>query len=62
MPQFASRGGKSRPTLRAGEHLFAQTAQTFAYLRNRVESGELVLPDGALATGQFGQEALQKRA
>jgi len=62
LPQFASRGGKSRPTLRAGEHLFAQTAQTFAYLRNRVESGELVLPDGALATGQFGQEALQKRA
>jgi isopenicillin N synthase-like dioxygenase len=62
LPQFASRGGKARPTLRAGEHLFAQTAQTFAYLRNRVESGELALPDGSLAIGQFGQEALQKRS
>jgi isopenicillin N synthase-like dioxygenase len=62
LPQFASRDGKQRPALRAGEHLFAQTAQTFAYLRNRVEAGELVLPDGSLETGQFGQQALQKRA
>jgi isopenicillin N synthase-like dioxygenase len=60
--QFASRDGIQRPALRAGEHLFAQTAQTFAYLRNRVESGELVLPDGSLETGQFGQQALQKQA
>ena len=58
LPQFASRGGKARPTLRAGEHLFAQTAQTFAYLRNRIDRGELVLPDGSLATGQFGQQAI----
>jgi len=62
LPQFASRDGKQRPTLRAGVHLFAQTAQTFGYLRNRVEAGELVLPDGSLETGQFGQEALQKGA
>jgi isopenicillin N synthase-like dioxygenase len=59
LPQFASADGKDRAALRAGEHLFAQTAQTFAYLRNRVASGELVLPDGSLATGQFGQQALQ---
>jgi 2OG-Fe(II) oxygenase superfamily len=62
LPQFASRDGRQRPTLCAGEHLFAQTAQTFAYLRNRVEAGELVLPAGSLETGQFGQEALQKPA
>jgi len=61
LPQFASRDGKKRPTLRAGEHLFAQTAQTFGYLRNRVESGELVLPDGSLEIGQFGQQALQQQ-
>jgi isopenicillin N synthase-like dioxygenase len=61
LPQFVSRDAKERPALRAGEHLFAQTAQTFAYLRNRVESGELVLPDGSLEIGQFGQQALQKR-
>jgi isopenicillin N synthase-like dioxygenase len=60
LPQFAS-GSSDRPALRAGEHLFAQTAQTFAYLRNRIDSGELVLPDGALAMGQFGQQALQNR-
>ncbi len=58
LPQFASDGGTSRPALRAGEHLFAQTAQTFAYLRNRIDSGELVLPDGSLALGQFGQQAI----
>ena len=58
LPQFAS-GGKERPTLRAGEHLFAQTAQTFTYLRNRIESGELVLPEGSLGINQFGQQALQ---
>jgi isopenicillin N synthase-like dioxygenase len=59
LPQFASPHGTDRPTLRAGEHLFAQTAQTFAYLRNRIDSGELVLPHGSLTTGQFGQQALQ---
>ena len=57
LPQFAADGVATRPTLRAGEHLFAQTAQTFAYLRNRLDSGELVLPDGSLETGQFGQQA-----
>ena len=62
LPQFASRDGKQRPALRAGEHLFAQTAQTFAYLRDRVEAGELLLPDGSQEIGQFGQQALQKRA
>jgi isopenicillin N synthase-like dioxygenase len=61
LPQFAARGGKERPTLRAGEHLFAQTAQSFEYLRSRVRSGELVLPDGSLQLNQFGQQALQAR-
>jgi isopenicillin N synthase-like dioxygenase len=59
LPRFASTDGKDRPSLRAGEHLFAQTAQTFAYLRNRIDSGELVLPDGSLKINQFGQQALQ---
>jgi isopenicillin N synthase-like dioxygenase len=60
LPQFASGGGVERPALRAGEHLFAQTAQTFGYLRRRIDSGELVLPDGSLGPGQFGQQALQQ--
>ena len=62
LPQFASREGERRPALRAGEDLFAQTGQTFGYLRHRVESGSLTLPDGSLETGQFGQQALQKRS
>lgn len=59
LPQFAPRDGRPRPALRAGEHLFAQTAQSFAYLRRRLDSGELVLPEGSLALGQFGQQAMQ---
>jgi hypothetical protein len=39
----------------------APTAQTFAYLRNRLEGGEPVLPDGSSAVGQIGQQALQNR-
>jgi isopenicillin N synthase-like dioxygenase len=59
LPQFTSPDSPQRPPLRAGEHLFAQTAQTFAYLRNRIDSGELVLPEGSLELNQFGQHALQ---
>ena len=44
----------ARPGLVAGEHLFAQTAQTFGYLRRRLAAGELVLPDGSLALSSFG--------
>ncbi|OKH79989.1 isopenicillin N synthase family oxygenase [Mycolicibacterium sp.] len=58
LPQFVSQTGTTRPTLRAGEHLFAQTAQTFAYLRARMARGELTLPDGSLGVGTFGQQAL----
>lgn len=57
LPQFVRPGTPVQPSLRAGEHLFAQTAQTFAYLRRRIDTGELVLPDGALQPNQFGQQA-----
>jgi isopenicillin N synthase-like dioxygenase len=61
LPRFASRDGRARSPLRAGEHLFAQTAQTFGYLRSRVERGELLLPEGSVNTGSFGQAALQRK-
>ena len=51
LPQFAD--GPARAALVAGEHLFAQTAQTFAYLRSRLDSGELVLPEGSVQVGTF---------
>nr|WP_197381810.1 isopenicillin N synthase family oxygenase [Mycolicibacterium mengxianglii] len=61
LPQFVTDDGPARAPLRAGEHLFAQTAQTFAYLRSRIDSGELVLPSGSLEVNSFGQQALQAR-
>lgn len=42
--------------LKGGEHLFNQTAQTFAYLKRRIASGELVLSD-ALPRDSFGPES-----
>ncbi|MEV0466429.1 2-oxoglutarate and iron-dependent oxygenase domain-containing protein [Nocardia tengchongensis] len=59
LPQFTTPDRPGRAPLRAGEHLFAQTAQIFRYLRRRLESGDLHLPDGSLPVGSFGQEARQ---
>lgn len=42
--------------LKSGEHLFNQTAQTFAYLKHRIANGELALSD-AMPLGSFGQQA-----
>jgi|TARA_R100000005_G_scaffold83854_1_gene51755 isopenicillin N synthase-like dioxygenase len=37
-----------------GDHLFAQTAQTFAYLKRRLAAGEITLPKGSLGLSSFG--------
>lgn len=42
--------------LKSGEHLFNQTAQTFAYLKRRIASGDLVL-SGALPLDFFGPDS-----
>ena len=60
LPQFVRPDRPAWPTVRAGEHLFAQTAQSFGYLKRRIAAGELALPAGALALSSFGQEALQR--
>jgi isopenicillin N synthase-like dioxygenase len=57
MPRLVRPGSPIRTPLVAGEHLFAQTAQTFNYLRKRLESGELALPESSLALSSFGQQA-----
>ncbi len=44
------------PTIKAGEHLYAQTAQSFSYLKARLARGELALPSGARPLSSFGQE------
>lgn len=41
-------------SLRCGDHLYAQTIQTFGYLKRRLAAGELTLPDGAKALSSFG--------
>ena len=57
LPRFVGPDRPARPGFVAGEHLFAQTAQSFGYLKRRLAAGELALPDGALALSSFGQEA-----
>lgn len=43
--------------LTCGEHLYNQTAQTFAYLKRRIANGELVL-NHAMPLDSFGQRTL----
>ena len=54
LPQFVRAGEPERPPLVAGDHLFAQTAQSFTYLKRKIAAGELVLPDGSQALASFG--------
>jgi len=57
LPQFVSADRPSRyPPLKAGEHLYAQTVQSFTYLKRRLAAGELRLPEGARSLSSFGQE------
>jgi len=60
LDRFATNGSSKKPHFVAGEHLFAQTAQTFAYLKERLARGEIVLPRNAAGLSSFGQEARQK--
>jgi isopenicillin N synthase-like dioxygenase len=62
LPRFVSADQPARPGFVAGEHLFAQTAQSFSYLKRRLAAGDLMLPDGSLALSSFGQQARQARA
>ena len=41
--------------MKGGEHLFNQTAQTFMYLKKRIETGELVL-ENARPLYSFGMQ------
>lgn len=47
--------------LKGGEHLFNQTAQTFAYLKRRIATGQLVLTD-AVPLDSFGLRAFNADA
>lgn len=62
LPQFTDAPGTAHTAVRCGDHLFAQTAQSFTYLRRRIDSGELVLPEGSAGLSSFGQAARHKAA
>jgi isopenicillin N synthase-like dioxygenase len=57
LEQFRKPGEPARRRLSAGEHLFAQTAQSFQYLRRKLDDGTLVLPEGSAGQHEFGQDA-----
>lgn len=58
LPGFVSEAQPARyPRVVSGEHLFAQTAQTFAYLKRRLATGQIALPEGSLGLSSYGQEA-----
>lgn len=57
LPRFVSPERPARyPSLVAGEHLYAQTVQSFRYFQQRLERGEVALPKGARPLSSFGQE------
>ena len=43
--------------IRSGEHLYAQTIQTFRYLQERAARGDVALPENARQVSSFGQVA-----
>lgn len=43
-----------------GDHLLAQTLQTFNYLKERVEKGEVSLPENAKALLSFGKSSIKE--
>jgi isopenicillin N synthase-like dioxygenase len=58
LPAFVTRDRPARYTpVRAGEHLYAQTAQTFEYLKQRQARGEVEVPAGARPLSSFGPQA-----
>jgi isopenicillin N synthase-like dioxygenase len=62
MPRFVTDDAPAKPAVKSGEHLYAQTLQSFAYQKERIARGEVSLPDQAAPLSSFGQEALQRPA
>ncbi|HKO47562.1 MAG TPA: 2-oxoglutarate and iron-dependent oxygenase domain-containing protein [Polyangiaceae bacterium] len=60
-PHLVLSDGRARyPSVRAGEHLLAQTAQSFGYMKQQVARGELLLPTGALGLASFSRERAER--
>lgn len=57
LERFVTHERPAKRGLTAGEHLFAQTAQSFNYLKARLARGEITLPESYVPLSSFGQEA-----
>ncbi|MEZ5875649.1 MAG: 2-oxoglutarate and iron-dependent oxygenase domain-containing protein [Hyphomicrobiales bacterium] len=57
LDRFVTGERPARQGLVAGEHLFAQTAQSFNYQKARLAKGEIKLPENYVELSSFGQEA-----
>jgi hypothetical protein len=57
LERFVAAKRPPREGLIAGEHLFAQTVQSFNYQKARLARGEIQLPEQYVALSSFGQEA-----
>ena len=53
-------GGARYPSVRAGEHLLAQTAQSFTYMKQQIARGDMSLPNGALGLASFARERAER--
>ena len=57
LPELVSAENPPRyEPLICGEHLYAQTMQTFAYLKKRLAQGEIALPTGSKELASFGRK------
>ncbi|HEY0466698.1 MAG TPA: 2-oxoglutarate and iron-dependent oxygenase domain-containing protein [Polyangiaceae bacterium] len=62
-PHLVQRDGEARyPSVRAGEHLLAQTAQSFVYMKEQIARGEMQLPTGALGLASFARQRAERAA
>jgi isopenicillin N synthase-like dioxygenase len=62
LSHFISNGNPRKyEALVAGDHLFAQTVQTFGYLKKQLAEGKLKLPDSSRALSSFGPQARTKK-
>ncbi|MBE7374955.1 isopenicillin N synthase family dioxygenase [Pseudomonas lopnurensis] len=57
LDSFRKPGSTDKEGLVSGDHLLAQTMQSFRYQLERLERGEIALPDGALPYYSLGREA-----
>jgi isopenicillin N synthase-like dioxygenase len=55
LPPQAGKDSDKYDGLVCGDHLYAQTIQTFQYLQRRLENGEIALPEASKTLATFGQ-------